>query len=314
MIRIPIPLDFGAVLERSFPFLMPRPAPLRDPTPDPGLFGPESVTWKVMREPLLILGGGRALLMQAAHPLVAEGAIEHSTYATDPYGRLDRTVLWVTMCAFGTTAEAREACREVNRLHRRVRGRLPGASATSAIPAGSAYSGQDPGLLRWVHATFVDTMLTCHDAYVGGLSEAERDRFVREWHRVARLMGVPRPLLWRSHADLVAYVEEEIRSGRVRPGAGSRRVSRTILAPPLPNPALTPLWQMMVFTMIGLVPAEIREGYGVRWTAAHTAAHRAVCLWLRRAGRTVPRRLRASPAYDRAMLRVQGRWPVDAAA
>jgi len=99
-----------------------RALPIADTAADPGLFGPGSVTWRVMAEPVLMLGAGRALLMQAAHPLVAEGAIEHSTYASDPYGRLERTVEWVTAVCFGTTAEARRACRVVNRLHAEVEG------------------------------------------------------------------------------------------------------------------------------------------------------------------------------------------------
>src|SRR5438105_3511637 len=135
------------------------PVPLRDPTPDAGLFGPGSVTWRVMREPILILGAGSALLMQAAHPMVAQGALDHSTFATDPYGRLDRTVEWVTVVCFGTTREARSITRRVNRLHRRVAGVVPRASATAAVRAGSRYTATDFGLLLWVHACFVHAML-----------------------------------------------------------------------------------------------------------------------------------------------------------
>src|SRR5207253_1125127 len=87
---------------------------------------------RVMREPLLILGAGRALLMQAANPLVAQGALDHSGFDRDPYGRLERTIEWVTLVSFGTTAEAGRASAQVNALHRRVVGRLPVAAAMRA--------------------------------------------------------------------------------------------------------------------------------------------------------------------------------------
>src|SRR5437899_1662006 len=117
VIRLPSPGGDRLVrlLTRALPFGEGRELPLHDPAPDPGVFGPGSVTWRVMREPLLILGGGRALLLQAAHPLVAQGALDHSSYATDPFGRLNRTIHWVTMVSFGTSAEARTASRTVNR-------------------------------------------------------------------------------------------------------------------------------------------------------------------------------------------------------
>src|SRR5260370_42067285 len=109
----PTPLELAGLLARSLGSdARPRRLPIADPSPAPGLFGPASVTWRVMREPLLILGGGRALLMQAAHPLVAQGAIEHSGYAGDPFGRLERPLVWVTAVPFGPTAEARAASRE----------------------------------------------------------------------------------------------------------------------------------------------------------------------------------------------------------
>src|SRR5207302_5178302 len=106
VVAMPAPKMLVELLARSLPYST-RPVPLLDRTQDPGLFGPDSVTWRVMREPLLILSAGRALLMQAANPLVAQGAIDHSSYQEDPYGRLERTVEWVTVVCFGTTSEAR---------------------------------------------------------------------------------------------------------------------------------------------------------------------------------------------------------------
>ena len=303
--RVPIPTP-RAVLAALAPGNRDRrrTLPISDRSPDPGLFGPGSMTWRVMREPLLILGGGRALLLQAAHPLVAQGAIDHSTYATDPFGRLHRTLTWVTAVTFGTTREARAASRVVNRQHAAVAGTLPLGAATERVPSGAAYTGRDPELLRWVHATFVDTMLTTHDAFVGGLDEADRDTFVREWHVVGRLMGVPVRLLPTSAADLRAYVAETVGSGAAHPGAGSRRVADTVLRPPLP-PALRAGFDAVAFATVGLLPAELRRGYGITWTPAHALAHAGLRIALR-GTRRMPGPLRSSPVADFAERRARG--------
>jgi uncharacterized protein (DUF2236 family) len=296
----------ASLLARLFPATAGRGLPLRDREPDPGLFGPDSVTWRVMREPALVLGAGRALLLQVAHPLVAQGALDHSAYATDPFGRLERTMLWVTFVSYGTAREARAATRPVNRLHRGIAGTLPAGAGTPRVRPGTAYAATDPRLLLWVHATFVDTMLATHDALVGGLDAADRDRFVREWHAVARLMGVPARLLWPDHAAMIADIESEIASGSVLPGAGSRRVARTILRPPLPSPALRPLWDTLILVMAGLLPPAVRRGYGIAWTPAHAAAHLALRTTLRTGGVALPRRFRVSPVHDWAQARVRG--------
>ena len=307
--RIASRADLSALLLRPLPYAD-RVLPITDRGPDPGLFGPGSVTWRVMQEPLLMLGAGRALLMQAAHPLVAEGAIDHSTYATDPFGRFQRTVEWVTVVCFGTTAEARSVSRGVNRLHARVSGHLAAEHATATLRGGSAYSGRDPALLLWVHATFVDTMLVSHDAFVGGLSGADADRFVREWDAVAALMGVPASMLWRDRAGLRAYVEEMIRSGVVVPGAGSRRVARTVLDPPVRSSRLSAAFAVLGFTTVGLLPAPVRRGYRLRWTPAHSAAHAALCGSVRAIRPALPPRLRSSPVYAFAVDRSEGRLAV----
>jgi uncharacterized protein (DUF2236 family) len=291
-----------------------RPLPLRDPTPDPGLFGPDSVTWQVMREPRLLLAAGRALLLQAANPLVAQGAIEHSTYKSDPYGRLERTVRWVTVVCFGTTKEAERISGRVNGLHRPVSGSLPAANATSRVPAGTRYSASDPELLRWVHASFVDTMLVAHDALVGGLSKKERDAFVREWDAVGRLMGLSPGETWPNAAALRRYVDKEVRNGQALPGAGSLEVAETVLHPPVSSRMLRPGMDLLAFVATGLLPSELRRGYRLQWTPAHAGGFAALTRSVRLAGPGMPRRLRISPVYDLALARAEDRWPADRAA
>jgi uncharacterized protein (DUF2236 family) len=313
--RIPEAGDVSNAIRTLMPSSR-RPFPIRDPAPDPGLFGPGSVTWRVMAESRMMLGAGRALLMQAAHPLVAEGAIEHSTYATDPFGRFERTVEWVTVMCYGTTAEARRAARQVNRLHGRVEGRLGRGHATRSVRGGERYSGRDPELLRWVHATFVDTMLVTHDAFVGGLSADDRDRFVREWHAAAALMGVARESLWDTRAALSQYVDREQHEphGAVRPGEGSRLVAETVLHPPVSSAVMRPGWAVVTFATVGLLPPAMRRAYGICWTPVHAAAHRALSMTLRNGGIALPRRLRVSPVHDRAVARSQGLLEIAAGA
>jgi uncharacterized protein (DUF2236 family) len=305
---IPLPTSVQRLLSRSTSSSS-RPTLLRDRRADPGLFGPGSVTWVVMREPRLLLAAGRALLLQAANPLVAQGAIEHSTYKTDPYGRLDRTVRWVTVVCFGTTQEAERVSGRVNGLHGRVSGVLPGANATPRVPAGTPYSASDPALLRWVHASFVETMLLAHDALVGGLSNRDRDTFVREWDAVARLMGLSPRQCWPDAARLHRYVDNEVRRGQAIPGAGSREVAETVLHPPVRSALLRPGMDTLAFIATGLLPPALREGYDLAWTPAHAAAFAALTRSMRLATLALPRRLRISPVYDLALARSEGRWP-----
>lgn len=283
------------------------PLPIRDIDPDPGLFGPGSVTWEVLRQPLLVLAGARALLMQAAHPHVAQGAIDHSTYATDPFGRLVRTFEWAAAVAFGTTVEARAVCARVNGLHHQVNGRLPRGHGTARVDTGSVYSAMDEELLLWVHATFVDTLLVAHDRMVGGLTIADRNEFVREWEAVGRLMGVPERLFWPNHAALRQYVDGEIRTGAACPGKGSRLVARTVLHPPLPTPLLRPFMDALSFISVGFLPLELRAGYEIPWSRAHALAHASLTRALRTSRGRLPRRLSHAPIYDFAMARTSGR-------
>lgn len=284
----------------------PGPFPIRATDLEPGLFGPASVTWRVMREPMLLLGASRALLMQVAHPLVAQGALDHSDFTGDPVGRFQRTVAWVTSVVFGTREEALAATREVNRMHRKVRGTVPEGHATERWRAGAAYQARDRDLILWVHGTLVDSMLDTHDRMIGGLSQRQRDRFVREWDAVVRIMGVPDGSGWKSVSDMRSWISSQVDSGVALPGAGSRAVADVILVPRLGMRGPKGLAELTGFITSGLLPEVIRAHYGIRWTPAHEAAHQGLCLWLRSTKALFPRALRVSPVYEFAVARAAG--------
>jgi len=277
---------------------------LSDHAADPGLFGPHSVTWRVVREPLLLASGSRALLMQLAHPLVAQAVADHSRLESDAFGRLLATVRWVAITTFGTTAEARSAAESLRQVHRRVLGTLPCSNTTPRFAAATAYSALDSALGLWVHATLVDSTLVSYESLLGRLSQADVDRFVREWNAVAELLGVLPSEPWRSRNELDAYVEGQIASGIVRPVPAAVRAARVVLAPPLPWPALAPVARTIAFLTTGSLHPRLRAGYGLRWTSEREALYRFVCTATRRAAVTLPRRLRVSPLYDLARTRL----------
>jgi uncharacterized protein (DUF2236 family) len=277
---------------------------LLDRSPDPGLFGPVSITWRVVREPLLLLSGSRALLMQLAHPLVAQAVIDHSEFETNPFGRLLATVRWVSVFVFGTTGEALGAVEALRSLHARIAGTLGAANATARMQAGRPYSALDPVLDRWVYATLLDSMLVAHDALIGTLSLNQSDRLVREWAQVAHLVDADLGPRWESRGDLRRYIDEQIQSGEVTAVPATLQAARTVLHPPLPSPALAPLSWLIALVSTGLLPDGIRHGLGLRRSSRDQAMLNFVSLASRAAHPLLPRRLRVSPLYDLARSRL----------
>src|SRR4051812_26095975 len=172
---------------------------------DTGLFGPGSLTWRVNREGALLLGGGRALLLQVAHPLVAAGVAEHSNYREDPFGRLYRTLDTVTAIVFGSTEQAHEAAARLQRVHTRVKGEAAD---------GTPYVATDHELIMWVHATLVDTSLLVYETYIGPLSPKERERYYEEQKLLGEQYGVPCDEQPATYRDFTEYVDEMIHGGK----------------------------------------------------------------------------------------------------
>lgn len=233
------------------------------------------MTWKVSSESALMLGGGRALLMQLAHPAVAAGVAAHSDFLTQPLRRLDRTMRLTLSMVFGTRAEAREAARTVNRAHDRV--------------VGPSYRAGDPDLLLWVHSTLVDSALVTYQAFVGPLAHADREAYWHESWKVGRLLGIPRDFFPASIDDFDAYVAETIAGLRVT--ATARNLAEAVLRPPLRLVPPRAFWPHEVVTA-GLLQPRLREQFGLPWSPRREVAYRGLVTVLRGVVRVAPPQLR----------------------
>lgn len=234
-----------------------------------GYFSPEDVVWQTGREWTMMLGGARALLMQAAHPLAVAGVIEHSDYEKNPWARLDSTMKAVWTVAFGTRAEADAVGRHVKQIHKTVNGVIK--EKLGPYPKGTPYSAEDPELLLWVHATLVDTTLAVFPRYVRSLSEDEMERYYREMKTMAKIFGLP---LSRQPKDLDAfrsYMEEQLTSDHICVTEPARDIASNVLNPRLPwglPLRMGPAWEVVRLITAGLMPAKLRKQYGLSWDPA----------------------------------------------
>jgi uncharacterized protein (DUF2236 family) len=245
-----------------------------------GLYADDSVTRRVNRENILLLGGGRALLMQLAHPLVAAGVDEHSDFRTHPIRRLRRTVHMTMAIIFGDRETALAAARGVNQVHTRVRG--------------SGYRALDPDLLVWVHATLVDSALVTYETFVQRLTGRERDDFYQESKLVGELLGIPRGRFPETRRDFDAYMEAMMAGGPVQVDDRAKELGRLVLRPSLrllPGPVMIPFEVVTA----GLLPETLRAQYGLAWGPGQRRAFKL-------AVKTVPRLVAMTPP----VLRV---WP-----
>ncbi len=222
-------------------------------TDDLGLFGPDSVTWRIHADPSMLIGGIRALLVQALHPLAMAGVAQHSDYQDDPWGRLQRTVDYVVTTTFGDRPTALAAGDRVRAVHTRVRGIDP----VTKRP----YRADDPELLLWVHAVEVHSFLAAYRRYGGVLHRADADRYLVEMVRAAELVGLEPADVPASTDDLRDYLRG-VNALALTPAARAAMVQ--ILSPPMPLP-LRPFWTVPTTAAVALLPRRARELYGLSW-------------------------------------------------
>jgi uncharacterized protein (DUF2236 family) len=257
-------------------------------TPDPGLFGPHSLTWRVHADPVMWVAGLRALYLQALHPQTVRGVFTHSGFREDPWGRLVRTADYVGVLTYGTRGQAEDAARTVFALHRRL-------------------GVDDPHLLAWVHHCEVDSFWRTYQRAGGDLSAAEADAYLEEQTLAARMVGLDPSTVPATVAQARAY------EARMRPELAltpeAREAARFVLAPPMPTPLrlLTPAqpaWVGMSALAFSLLPRWARRLYRMPGLRIGDLQATVALRTLRTALRCLPDRVRKGPHLRSAEQRL----------
>jgi uncharacterized protein (DUF2236 family) len=272
---------------------------------DLGLFGPESVSWRLHREPILLLAGLRALYLQALHPRAVAGVVQNSAYEKDPWGRLERTGTYVATTVYGTTTQAREAGRRVRGIHARLR----------AVDhrTGEQFRLDEPDLLRWVHVTEVESFLTVGVRAGCPLTPAEVDRYYDEQRAAAALVGLDPESVPRSAAEVAAYYRD-IQPELTLTTEGIA-AARFLTNPPMPHGlGFTPLRLLYLSgaaLAFGLLPPWARRRYGLAGLPTTDLSSSVSVRALRSVVALLPPRLSQGPIFRAAIERAEAaRGPV----
>ncbi len=224
-----------------------------------GYFERDSVTWRVIGHPAALVGGMRALLLQALHPLAMAGVAQHSNYLEDPVGRLQRTAGYVSTLTFGTRDEADAAVSQVRAVHRFVKGTDP--------VTGRRYSAANQETMLWVHCVEVHSFLAAYRAYARPISAADQDRYLAEQVTAAELIGISRG---RAPASVAEYREyfASVRGDLCTSPDAEAAIAfvRRPSLPAMPAPVrmmLAPSFMLLGEAATALVPRSLRELAGL---------------------------------------------------
>ncbi|MDB2456219.1 DUF2236 domain-containing protein [Candidatus Actinomarina sp.] len=223
---------------------------------DPGYFGPNSMMWKVNKEITVLFGGARALLMHAAHPLIAAGARQTSFYQRDPWKRLIRTLSLQNSVTFGTKAEADESAHRINKLHEVING--------EDEVTGGYYDALDHEQLLWVHACLQISSIYFYEKTVKKLTEDEKNLYHQENIIAAEMVLVKKNLIPKTHEGLKLWVIEKSREeDYLLQTDVALDVYDIIGGGPVPT-HIKPIWPFISFTAFNTLPKEFKEIYGIK--------------------------------------------------
>jgi len=271
-----------------------------------GVFGPDSVTWRIDREAAVFLGAGRALLLQLAHPWVAAAIAEHSTSFVDPIGRFHRTFDVVFAMVFGSLDRALLSARQLHRRHTMIVGEMP--ETVGPFAAGSRYWANDIPSLRWVHATLVESALMAHDLVLPPLTAEERERYWAESRTYGALFGLTDDDLPADWAGFAAYTAQMMQSETLTVSPAAREIATQILggARPWLRP---PRWYRAHTAK--MLPERLRAGFGLALDARDARSADTALRWIRRIYPMLPDRLRYASPYHEAQARLRGETQPD---
>ena len=223
---------------------------------DPGYFGPDSMMWKINKEITVLFGGARALLMHAAHPLIAAGARQTSFYQRDPWKRLIRTLSLQNSVTFGTKKEADESAHRINKLHEVING-------TDEVTGGK-YDALDHEQLLWVHACLQISSIYFYEKTVKKLTTQEKDQYHKENTLAAEMVLVDSNQMPTTHEGLKKWVIEKSREkDYLRMTDVARDVYDIIGGGPVPT-HIKPIWPFIAFTAFNTLPHEFKKIYGIK--------------------------------------------------
>ena len=225
---------------------------------DPGYFGPQSMMWKVNKEITVLFGGARALLMHAAHPLIAAGARQTSFYQRDPWKRLIRTLSLQNSVTFGTKEEADESAHRINKLHEVIKG--------EDEITGGYYDALDHEQLLWVHACLQISSIYFYEKTVKKLTEDEKNQYHEENSIAAEMVLVDRKIMPKTHQELKDWVIQKSREKDYLVLTDvAIDVADIISGGPVPR-HIKPIWPFIAFTAFNTLPQEFKNIYGIRET------------------------------------------------
>ena len=244
------------------------------------------VSRRINAERLLLIAWLRAILLQFAHPLIAAGVADHSTFRGTPmaaFARLRHTVNAMLRLTFGSEVEREAALDGIRAIHRRVQGVLPAACGPFA--AGTRYSAEAPVLLTWVHATLIESMVLVYEQLVTPLTPAERDRYCDDAADFAVALGASPADVPRSWTAVQMYLERRYESGEIVVGQQARTLAASLLSPVRPTLFVTPAATMLA---AGLLPAHVRVQYDFPWNRQRERRFRRTITLLRLVRRVLP--------------------------
>ena len=223
---------------------------------DAGYFGPSSMMWKVNKEITVLFGGARALLMHAAHPLIAAGARQTSFYQRDPWKRLIRTLSLQNSVTFGTIEEADESANRINKLHEVINGE-------DAI-TGGYYDALDHDQLLWVHACLQLSSIYFYEKTVKKLTDIEKDNYHKENMVSAKLVLIDINNMPQTHTDLKEWVIKKSKDKNLLLLTDvAKDVKNIIAGGPVPK-HIKPIWPFIAFTAFHTLPEEFKNIYGIK--------------------------------------------------
>lgn len=249
--------------------------------------GDRRVARAINGERVVLLGWASAILMQLAHPLIAAGVRDHSTFRDDalaPARRLHATVRAMLGLTFGDARAVDAVLTRIRNVHVQVHGRL--RETVGPWPAGTPYSAEDPDLLLWVHATMLHTTMLVFERTVRPLTAAERDAYCRESAPIAIGLGAADERVPRTYDRLTSLVAQELALA-LAVGPDARELATAILHAQTMR-ALGPGAAMLRRLTVHWLPPTLRDGYGFVWNPAEERRALRTERFLRRARGITP--------------------------